>query len=81
MNKVDPCSIIDHSQKTKVDLCLSEMSYEVWQGIAQLGKQKNDDATVGPRSSIQTAQKGTNPNHVNKGAKVEHGGNYLIVGH
>ena len=25
--------------------------------------------------------KGTNPNHVNKGFDVEHGGNRLITGH
>ena len=41
---------------------------------------KDDDATVSPRSSTQTAQKGTNPNHANKGVEVEHGGNRLITG-
>ena len=25
--------------------------------------------------------KGMNPNHANKGAEVEHGGNRLIIGH
>ena len=35
-----------------------KMSYEVWQGLVQLGKiEKDDDATIGPRSSIQFAQK------------------------
>ena len=43
--------------------------------------EKNGDATIDPRSSIQTAQKGTNPNHANKGSEVKHGGNYLITGH
>ena len=42
--------------------------------------EKYDDATISPSSSIQTAQKGMNPNHVNKGAEVEHGGNHLIIG-
>ena len=41
--------------------------------------EKNNDATIGPRSSIQNAQKGTNPNHANKGVEVEHGGNRLIT--
>ena len=41
---------------------------------------KDDEATVGPRSSIQTAQKGTNPNQANQGVEVEHGGNRLITG-
>ena len=49
-------------------------SYIAWE-IA-----KDDNATVDPMSSIQNAQKGTNPNHANKGAEVEHGGNHLIIG-
>ena len=42
--------------------------------------EKNNNATVGQRYSIQTTQKGTNTNHVNKGVEVEHGGNRLITG-
>ena len=41
--------------------------------------EKDDNATVNPRYSIQTAQKGMNPNHANKAAEVEHEGSRLIT--
>ena len=41
---------------------------------------KDDNSTIGPRSSIQTTQKGMNPNDPNKGVEVEHGGNCFITG-
>ena len=80
MNKVDPCSTIDHSHKNTRWIYVSGKCHiKCNKVLHNLGNSKNDDATIGPRSSIQNAQKGTNPNHVNKGDEVEHGGNRLII--
>ena len=80
MNKVDPCSTINHSHKNTRWIYVSTKCHiKCNKVLRNLGNRKNDDATVGPRSSIQTTQKGTNPNHANKGVEVEHGGNHLIT--
>ena len=82
MNKVDPCSTIDHRHKNTRWIYVSAKCHIKCNKVLRgLGNRKNDNAIVSPRSSIQTAQKGTNPNHVNKGAEVEHGGNHLITSH
>ena len=81
MNKVDPCSKIDHSHKNTRYIYVSSKCHIKYNKVLHsLGNRKNDDVIVIPRSSIQTAQKGMNPNHANKGVEVEHGGNHLITG-
>ena len=81
MNKVDPYSIIDHSHKNTRWIYVSAKCHiKCNKVLRSLGNSKNDDAIVSPRYSIQTAQKGMNPNHANKGVEVEHGGNRLITG-
>ena len=81
MNKVDPCSTINHSHKnTRWIYVSTKFHMKCDKILRKLGNRKNGNATVSPRSSIQVSQKGTNPNHVNKGVEVEHGGNRLITG-
>ena len=58
MNKVDPCSIIDHSHKNTRWIYVSAKCHIKYNKVLRnLGNRKSDNATVGPRSSIQTAQK------------------------
>ena len=59
MNKVDPCSTIDYRHKNTTWIYVSaKLQYIKYDKVLHnLGNSKNDDATVGPRSSIQTAQK------------------------
>ena len=58
MNKVDACSTIDHSHKNTKWIYVSEKYHIKCNKVLRiLGNRKNDDATVRPRSSIQTAQK------------------------
>ena len=80
MNKVDPYSTIDYSHKhTRWIYVSAKCHIKCYKVLHSLGTRKNDDATVGSRYSIQTTQKGTNPNHANKGVEVKHGGNCLIT--
>ena len=60
MNKVDPCSTINHSHKnTKWIYVSTKCHIKCNKVLCSLGnsKKKTNDATVGPSSSIQTAQK------------------------
>ena len=58
MNKVDPCLTIGHSHKNTRWIYVSAKCHIKYNKVlCNLGDSKNDDATVGPRSSIQTAQK------------------------
>ena len=59
MNKVDPCSSNDHSHKNTRWIYVSAKFHMRYNKVLLiLGNSKmNDDATVGPRSLIQTAQK------------------------
>ena len=59
MNKVDPYSKIDHSHKhTRWIYVSAKFHIKYNKVLRSLGNSKmNDDVTVGPRSSIQTAQK------------------------
>ena len=81
MNKVDPYSTIDHSHKnTRWFYVSAKCHMKSDKVLRNLSNRKNGNATVSPRSSIQTTQKGTNSNDVNKGVEVEHGKNRLITG-
>ena len=58
MNKVDPYSTIDHSHKNTRWIYVSAKCHIKYNKVLRnSGNSKNDDATVSPRSSIQTAQK------------------------
>ena len=81
INKVDPYSKINNSHKNTRWIYVSAKCHiKCNKVLCNLGNSKNDNATVSPKSSIQTPKKGTNPNHANKGVEVEHGGNHLITG-
>ena len=57
INKVDPCSTINHSHKNTRWIYVSAKCHMKCDKVLHsLGNSKNDDATVSPRSSIQTAQ-------------------------
>ena len=58
MNKVDPCSTIHHSHKNTRWIYVSTKCHiKCNKVLHSLGNRKNDDATISPRSSIQTAEK------------------------
>ena len=58
MNKVDPCSTIDHTHKNTRWIYVSAKCHiKCNKVLCNLGNSKNDDATISPRSSIQTSQK------------------------
>ena len=56
-----------------------KMSYEVWQGLVQLGLHQKMMMLLLAQSIQSKPPKGMNPNHANKGVEVEHGGNHLIT--
>ena len=57
VNEVDPCSIIDDSHKnTRWIYVLEKFIRSVTRTFTTREITKDDDATVGPRYSIQTAQ-------------------------
>ena len=82
MNKVDPYSTIDHSQKNTRWIYVSAKSHIKYNKVLRsLGNSKKWQCYCRPKVfNPNRPKKGTNPNHVNKGAEVEHGGNRLITG-
>ena len=58
MNKVDPCSTIEHSHKnTRWIYVSAKYHIKCDKVLHNSSNSKNDDATISPRSSIQTTQK------------------------
>ena len=57
------------------------MSYEVYQGLAELGQYQKMMILLSAQGLQSKPPKGMNPNHAKKRIEVEHGGNSLITGH
>ena len=80
MNKVDPCSRINHSHKSTRWIYVSAKCYiKCDKVLRNLGNRKMTMLLSAQGLQSKPPKKGTNPNHVNKGAEVEHGGNHLIT--
>ena len=81
MNKVDPCSTIDHSHKNTRWIYVSAKCHIKHNNVLRnLGNRKMTILLSAQVLQSKPPKKGTNPNHANKGAEVEHGGNRLITG-
>ena len=82
MNKVDPCSTIDHSHKNTRWIYVSSKCHIKYNKVlCNLGNSKMMILLLAQGLQSKPPKKGTNPNHVNKGAKGNHGGNHLITSH
>ena len=82
MNKVDPCSTIDHSHKNTRWIYVSTKCHMKCDKVLHnSGNRKIRRYYCRPKVFNPNCPKGTNPNHGNKGAEVEHGGNRLITDH
>ena len=81
MNKVDPCATIDHSHKYTRWIYVSAKCHIKYNKVlCNLGNRKTMMLLSVQGLQPKPPKKGMNPNHVNKGAEVEHGGNHLITG-
>ena len=81
MNKVDPCSTINHSHKNTSWIYVSAKCHIKYNKfLHNLGNSKIMMLLLAQGLQSKLPKKGTNPNHANKGAEVEHGGNCLITG-
>ena len=81
MNKVDPYSTIDHSHKnTRWIYVSAKFHIKCNKVLRNLGNRKMTMLLLAQGLQSKPPKKGTNPNHMNKGAEVEHGGNHLITG-
>ena len=81
MNKVDPCSTIDHSHKNTRWIYVSAKCHiKCNKVLHNSGNSKKWQRYCRPKVFNPNLPKGTNPNHANKGAEVKHGGNRLITG-
>ena len=81
MNKMDPCSTIDHSHKSTRWIYVSAKCHIKYNKVLRnLGNRKKMIMLLSAQGiQSKPPKKGTNPNHANKGAEVEHGGNHLII--
>ena len=80
MNKVDPCSTIDHSHKNTRWIYVPAKSHmKCNKFLRNLGNSKRGQCYCRPKVFNPILPKSTNLNHANKGAKVKHGGNRLIT--
>ena len=80
MNKVDPCSTIDHSHKnTRWIYFLAKCHIKCDNVLRSLANRKMT-MLLSAQGINSNRPKGTNPNHANTGVEVEHGGNHLITG-
>jgi len=81
MNKVDPCSTIDHSHKnTRWIYVLAKCHIKYNKVLRNLGNSKKMTMLLSAQGlQSKPPRKGTNPNHANKRVEVEHGGNRLIT--
>ena len=80
MNKVDPYSTIDHSHKNTRWIYVSEKCHiKCNKVLCNSGNSKKWQCYCRPKVFNPNRPKGTNPNHANKGAEVEHAGNCLIT--
>ena len=81
MNKVDPYSKIDHSQKnTRWIYVVAKCHIKCNKILRNLGNRKIMMLLSAQGLQSKPPKKSMNPNHANKGAEVEHGGNRLITG-
>ena len=81
MNKVDPYSTIDHSHKNTRWIYVSAKCHiKCDKVLRNLGNRKMTMLLSAQGLQSKPPKKGTNPNHVNKGVEVKHGGNHLITG-
>ena len=80
MNKVDPCSTIDHSHKNTRWMIIEKCHIKCNKVLCNSGNRKMTMLLSAQGLQSKPPKKGTNPNHANKGAEVEHGGNHLITG-
>ena len=80
MNKVDPCSTIDHSHKNKRWIYVLEKCHIKYNKVLHnSGNSKMTMLLSAHGLQYKPPKKGTNPNHANKGTEVKHGGNCLIT--
>ena len=80
MNKVDLCSTIDHRHKNTRWIYVSAKCHiKCNKVLLNLGNRKMMMLLSAQGLQSKLPKKGTNPNHANKGAEVEHGGNCLIT--
>ena len=80
MNKVDPCSTIDHSHKNTRWIYVSAKCHiKCNKVLRNFGNSKMTMLLSAQGIQSKPPKKGTNPNHANKGAEVEHGGSCLIT--
>ena len=81
MNKVDPYSAIDHSHKNTSWIYVSVKCHIIYNKVlCNSGNSKMTMLLLAQGLQSKPPKKGTNPNHVNKGVEVKHGGNCLITG-
>ena len=80
MNKVDPCSTIDHRHKNTRWIYVSTKHHiKCNKVLHNSGNRKMMMLLSVQGLQSKPPKKGTNPNHANKGVEVEHGGNRLIT--
>ena len=80
MNKVDTYSTIDHSHKNTRWIYVSAKCHIKYNNVLHnSGNSKMIMLLSSQGIQSKPPKKGTNPNHANKGAEVENGGNRLIT--